>query len=244
VPINQNSQPDQAAMPAMSDLLRLHEAELANNQLLSRIQRYLLVAKARWLFLGLVACYGAVAGLVYAFSSFGWFLSPLQFYGLLLVLVIILSYNALYEFVPERMAELPQGDHLQVLLDFVAVSLLIYFSGGAASWFWPVYLLVTLEAAILLGSRLQVLLFGLFGGACYGIILGGQFVDILPFVNMPFVDPELHHHPLYLLLLWLWVSLLNSILALAGAYLMAVIRREHDRVQDAESRLHLPRPGQ
>jgi diguanylate cyclase (GGDEF)-like protein/PAS domain S-box-containing protein len=237
VPTSQNSHPEQATMPAMADLLRLREADLAHNQLLSRVQRYLLVAKARWLFLGLVACYGAVAGIVYAFSSFGWFLSPLQFYGLLLILAVILSYNALYEFAPERMARLPRGDHLQVLLDFVAVSLLIYFSGGAASWFWPVYLLVTLEAAILLGSRLQVLFFGLFGGACYGIILGGQFVDILPFVNMPFVDAELHHHPLYLLLLWLWVSLLNSILALAGAYLMAVIRREHDRVQDAENRL-------
>jgi diguanylate cyclase (GGDEF)-like protein/PAS domain S-box-containing protein len=221
----------------MADLVRLYGAESNHDPLLSRAQRYLLVAKARWLFLGLAACYGGVAGLFYSFSSVGWFLSPSQFYGMLLVLGAILGYNALYEFAPEKMADKPWGDYLQVQLDFLCVTLLVYFSGGAASWFWPVYLLVTFEAAILLGNRLQVFLFGLFGGACYGIVLVGQYVDVLPFINMPFVDPELHHHILYLFLLWCWVSLLNAILALAGAYLMAVIRREHDRVQDAETRL-------
>ncbi len=235
--MTQTNQPDQTPISALADLLRMHGVNATYDPLLSRAQRYLLVAKARWLFLGLAAIYGGMAGLAYAFSSFGWFLSPLQFYGLLLILAVILIYNTLYEFAPEKMASMPWGDHLQVLLDFLSVTMLVYFSGGAASWFWPVYLLVTLEAAILLSSRLQVFLFGLFGGACYGITLTGQFLDVLPFVNMPFVDPELHRHFLYLILLWCWVSLLNSILALAGSYLMTVIRREHDRVQDAESRL-------
>ncbi|MHB8709299.1 MAG: PAS domain S-box protein, partial [Desulfuromonadales bacterium] len=221
----------------MSDLVRMYGGGASQDPLLSRTQRYLMIAKARWLFLGVAACYGAAAGLFYSFSEVGWFLSPAQFYGMLLVLAGILGYNALYEFAPERMAAKPWGDHLQVQLDFLCVTLLVYFSGGAASWFWPVYLLVTFEAAILLGSRLQVVLFGLFGGACYGLVLAGQYVNVLPFVNMPFVDPDLHHHLLYLFLLWCWVSLLNTVLALAGAYLMAVIRREHDRMQDAETRL-------
>ena len=161
----------------------------------------------------------------------------MQFYGVLLIFAGILVYNAVYEFAPERMAAHPAGDTLQLLLDFLAVSLLVYFSGGAASWFWPVYLLVTLEAAILLDHRLKVVGFGLFGSACYGVILTGQCLDILPFLNMPFIDPELHHHGLYLVLLWCWVSLLNAILAVTGSYLMTVIRREHDRVQEAEGRL-------
>ncbi|MCM2265084.1 MAG: EAL domain-containing protein [Desulfuromonadales bacterium] len=235
MPISQQPLPNHQPTAAMADLVRQHGFE--TNQVLSRVQRYLLIAKARWLFLGLAACYGAVAGLFYSFSSVGWFLSPVQFYGMLLVLGCILAYNALYEFAAEQMAGKPWGDHLQIQLDFLCVSLLVYFSGGAASWFWPVYLLVTFEAAILLGSRLQVFLFGLFGGACYGIILAGQYVDVLPFINMPFVDPDLHHHLLYLFLLWCWVSLLNTILALGGAYLMGVVRNEHDRVQDAENRL-------
>ncbi len=221
----------------MTDFVRLYGAEASHDPLLSRAQRYLLVAKARWLFLGLAACYGVAAGLFYSFSSIGWFLTPAQFYGMLLVLGVILGYNACYEFAPERMAAKPWGDHLQVQLDFLCVTLLVYFSGGAASWFWPVYLLVTFEAAILLGNRLQVFLFGLFGAACYGIVLAGHYLDVLPYGNMPFIDPELHHHLMYLVLLWCWVCLLNCIMALAGAYLMAVIRREHDRVQEAEGRL-------
>ena len=47
MPINQNSLPDQPTMPAMSELLHLYGAEAANDRLLSRTQRYLLVAKAR-----------------------------------------------------------------------------------------------------------------------------------------------------------------------------------------------------
>jgi hypothetical protein len=43
-------------MPAMAGLLCLHDAELAHRQLLSRAQRYPLVAKAYWLFLGPVVC--------------------------------------------------------------------------------------------------------------------------------------------------------------------------------------------
>lgn len=235
--MNQLPLPEQISSPAMVDLVQLYGLDSNHDPLLSRVQRYLLVAKARWLFLGLAACYGATAGLFYSFSSIGWFLAPVQFYGMLLVLGLILGYNALYEFAPEKMAGKAWGDHLQVQLDFLCVSFLVYFSGGAASWFWPVYLLVTFEAAILLGSRLQVVLFGLFGGACYGIILIGMYAGVLPYVNMPFVDPELHQHLLYLFLLWCWVSLLNAILAMAAAYLMAVIRREHDRVQEAETRL-------
>jgi diguanylate cyclase (GGDEF)-like protein/PAS domain S-box-containing protein len=207
------------------------------NALLSRSRRYRLLTRARWLFLALATLYSATAALVYTFSTFGWFLSPLQFYGLLLVLVTILGYNTLYEFAPERMAAHPLGDHLQLLLDYLCVALLSYFTGGAASWFWAVTLLVTLEATILLDKRLQVLVSGLLGALCYGLVLGGQYFDLLPFFSMPFIDPELHHHGLYLLLLWCWVLLLNAIVAVAGAYLMAVLRREHGRVRVAETRL-------
>jgi hypothetical protein len=46
-----------------------------NAALLEGHERFLLVAKARWLFLGFVAIYGACAGVGYIFSDFGWFLS-------------------------------------------------------------------------------------------------------------------------------------------------------------------------
>lgn len=52
---------------------------------------FLLVSKARWLFLGFVAAYGVCAGIGYIFSDFGWFLSPSQLVGLILVVLFILT---------------------------------------------------------------------------------------------------------------------------------------------------------
>ena len=65
----------QTPLPAMTDLMRLYGDKAGQDPLLSRSRRYLLLAKARWFFLGLAAVYGGVAGLVYAFSPVGWFLS-------------------------------------------------------------------------------------------------------------------------------------------------------------------------
>ncbi len=129
-----------------------------NSALLEGHERFLLVAKARWLFLGFVAIYGACAGVGYIFSDFGWFLSTSQLVGLVVGVLLILTDNAIYYVYRKRLARLRYSCHLQVLLDYLCVTLLIHLSGGVASWFWPVYLLVTFEAAILIESRAQVAL--------------------------------------------------------------------------------------
>ena len=63
--------------------------------LLEGHERFLLVAKARWLFLGFVAVYGACAGVGYLFSDFGWFLTTPQLVGLMIGVLLILTYNAI-----------------------------------------------------------------------------------------------------------------------------------------------------
>jgi hypothetical protein len=113
--------------------------------LLEGHERFLLIAKARWLFVGFVAVYGACAGVGYILSDFGWFLSTSQFVGLVVGVLLILTYNAIYYVNHKQLARLRYSAHLQVLLDYLGVSLLIHLSGGVASWFWPVYLLVTFE---------------------------------------------------------------------------------------------------
>ena len=205
--------------------------------LLEGHERFLLVAKARWLFLGFVAIYGACAGVGYLFSDYGWFLTTSQLVGLVIGVLLILTYNAIYYVNHKRMAQLLYGSHLQVILDYLCVTLLIHLSGGAASWFWPVYLLVTFEAAILIESRAQVYLLGMFAGCCYFFVLVGEYLGILPYVNMPFIDPGLHHHGFFLTLMWFWVSLLNTISAVVSNYLMSVLRRGHAQVLATEERL-------
>ena len=208
-----------------------------NAALLEGHERFLLVAKARWLFLGFVAIYGACAGVGYIFSDFGWFLSTSQLVGLVVGVLLILTYNAIYYVYHKRLARLRYSGHLQVLLDYLCVTLLIHLSGGVASWFWPVYLLVTFEAAILIESRAQVYLLGMFAGCCYLFVLAGPYLNLIPYVNMPFIDSGLHHHAFFLVLMWFWVSLMNTIAAVVSNYLMNVLRRGHAQVQATEARL-------
>ncbi len=213
------------------------QRDKVKSTLLERHERFLLLAKARWFFLGLVAVYGVGAGAGYFYSDYGWFLTTSQMVGLLVGLLVILTYNAIYYFNHKRLAQQAWGSHLQVLLDYLCVTLLIHLSGGAASWFWPVYILVTFEAAILIENRSQVYLLGMFAGSCYGFVLVGEYLNVLPYVTMPFIDPGLHSHGFFLLLMWFWVCLLNTISAVVSNYLMTVLRRGHAQVKATEARL-------
>ena len=213
------------------------QSDKVKTTLLERHERFLLLAKARWFFLAFVAIYGAGAGVGYFFSDYGWFLTTSQLVGMLVGLLTILAYNTIYFFNHKRLANHAWGSHLQVVLDYMCVTLLIHLSGGAASWFWPVYILVTFEAAILIENRSQVYLLGMFAGSCYGFVLVGEYLNFLPYVTMPFIDPGLHSQGFFLALMWFWVSLLNTISAVVSNYLMTVLRRGHAQVQATEARL-------
>ncbi len=207
------------------------------SSLLQGQERFLLLSRARWFFLGFVAIYGAGARIGYGLSDYGWFLTPPQFVGMLIVLSILLAYNLVYQVKYERFAQMAFGGHLQVLLDSFCVSLLIYLSGGAASWLWAVYLLVAFEAAILVERRAHVFALGLFSSLCYGLVILGEYFDILTYVQMPFVDSALHHHALFLVLMWSWVTIMTSVFSLISSYLISMLRRGHEQVQATEERL-------
>ena len=199
--------------------------------------RNLLVAKARWLLLAAVVVYGLCAGGLYFFSPVGFFLTKGQLLTLILSASGIIAYNWLYHFRYDRLKTLRYADHLQILLDLLFVTLLIHFSGGAASWFWPVYLIVTLEAAVLLEKKEEVWGLGALGGLAYGGLLALEFQGILPSVRMPFVEPGVHGNALYLILMWFWVSILNSAMATIGPFLMGIVRRDYKALKKSEQRL-------
>ncbi len=229
---------ESSSHPRWADNLgKYMQSSKLNTPLLERRERFLLLAKARWFFLGFVAIYGVCAGIGYTFSDYGWFLTTSQLIGILIGLLIILAYNAVYYFKPDRMLQMVWGDHLQIILDYLCVTLLVHLSGGAASWFWPVYILVTFEAAILIESRAQVIALGVFAGVCYGLVLAGEYANVLTYVDMPFIDSGLHHHGFFLVLMWFWVILLNTISAVFSSYLMNVLRSGHAQVQATEARL-------
>ncbi len=196
-----------------------------------------LVAQTRWILLALLGLYGIYAAGIFSFSKFGFFLTQGQLVVLILSVAGVAAYNGLFQFQYARLAHLPLIDHIQIVLDLLFVTILIHYSGGAASWFWPVYLIVTIEAAFLLNRPKDVWMVGTVGGILYGLLLASHYSNALPVPSMPFVATSLHHDPLYFLLMWVWVAILNATVAIITAYLMTVIRKEHQAVRESEERL-------
>lgn len=202
-----------------------------------RHDRTALVARARWALLGILGLYGLFAGGLFSLSTYGFFLTRAQLGFLAASVAGMAACNLAF---PTRWAqERGRGllEPIQILMDLFIVTVLIHVSGGAGSWFWPAYIVVTIEAAFLLPNERGVWMAGAAGGAMYGLLLAGHYTRLLPAVEMPFTTDSLSGNALYLGLLWSWVAILNSAVAYITAYLMSVIRWEHRALKNREAQL-------
>lgn len=203
----------------------------------SRGERIRLVALVRWIFIAVLAAYSFLAGSTYLFSRYGFFLSRQQVLLLVGTITLVVIYNLFCHFKSRLLATYFYSRHVQILLDLLAVTVLLHCSGGATSWFWPVYIIVTLEAAYLLDVQRDVWLIGAAGGLAYCLLLAAEYGDIVQSVRMPFVDRALNHDHHYLFLIAVWVIITNAGTAIIANFLMSVIRRESDLVRENEERL-------
>ncbi|RII28557.1 MAG: hypothetical protein CXR31_01360 [Geobacter sp.] len=202
-----------------------HELEMLGE---SQI-RMQLVVKTRWMLLTLLTLYGMYAGGFMYFSGNAADLQLSQMLALGGAMVAVVAYNLFYHRYVQELSHFVLINHLQILLDILFVTILIHYSGGALSWFWAVYLVITLEASFLLERRGDVWFIGAVGGLIYGAVLTAEFYSIIPPICMPLIDPSLQHNFVYVMLRWFWVSLMNGTMAIISAYLMAIIRkREND----------------
>jgi len=202
----------------------------------SRAERIRLVAIVRWGLLAVLASYGALAGSSYLFSRYGFFITKEQITLLIITLAFVVLYNLASTFNSRALAEYRLSRHLLILLDLLSVTVLIHCSGGATSWFWPVYMIVTLEAAYLLDIQRDVWGIGGAGWLSYCLLLLAESMGIIPSVKMPFVDLALNHDSHYLFLMALWVVIMNAVTALIANSLMTVIRRETQLAREGEER--------
>lgn len=210
---------------------------LAMERLDDRCTRVLLVARTRWIMLAVLALYGVLAAASYSMSSLGFCFSLEQTSCLLLSVGAVVLYNVVLSRACSALRRFTCLLHVQVGLDLLCVTVLIHFTGGIVSWFWPVYLLVTLESAFLFDDRRDVWLIGTFGAALYGVLLMGEGFHVLNPIAMPFIDASLHHDVMFQILQWLWVAGMNAAVALIGAFLMDVLRRDHMRAKEGEEAL-------
>lgn len=200
--------------------------------------RVAVVARTRWIMLCVVAVYAIIAATSYSMSSIGFCFSPRQTFFLFLTFALVMLYNTGLSKACLFMQQFSSHIHIQIGLDLLFVTVLIHFTGGIISWFWPVYLLVTLEAAFLFEDKRDVWLIGTLGAVLYGSLLVAEGFGVLPPVTMPFIDSSLYHSSLLQLLQWLWVAGMNATVAFIGAFLMEIIRRNHQMVKESEEALH------
>ena len=202
-----------------------------------RCTRVLLVAKTRWIMLAVLALYGICAAASYSMSSIGFCFSLEQTLFLMLTVGAVIAYNAALGRSCAVLRKFAGLLHVQIGLDLLFVTVLIHFTGGIVSWFWPVYLLVTLEAVFLFENKRDVLLIGSVGALLYGALLVLEWTHVLNPVAMPFINASLYDEFLFQMLQWLWVAGMNATVAIIGAFLMDVLRRDHSLVKESEEAL-------
>lgn len=202
-----------------------------------RCVRAHIVSRTRWIMLAAVAFYALIAAASFSFSTIGFHFSTQQVTFLALTVISVVVYNFLFSSNCSSLSGIQYLIHLQVGLDLFFVTVLIHFTGGVFSWFWPVYLLVTLESAFLFEDKRDVWLIGTLGAALYGALLAAESVHLIPAVAMPFVDLSQHKVFLFQMLMWCWVAGMNATVAFIAAFLMETIRKDKIRVKESEEAL-------
>jgi diguanylate cyclase (GGDEF)-like protein/PAS domain S-box-containing protein len=195
------------------------------------------LVRARWVIVFILFLYAVYAGLFYSLSRFGFFLGELQVSFLLLCLCAVVTYNLAYQDPSSRLSRFRYADHLQVFLDQLLVTVLIHFSGGAVSWVWTLYLLVTMEAVYLLKRRSELWCSWGVGGLLYGVLLAGEHTGVIGKIAMPFVDSAATNDLGFLLLNWLWVVLLNFTVCTVGFRVASLSRGETRQLRESRQRL-------
>lgn len=199
--------------------------------------RVAIVARTRWIMLLAIMLYALFAALSYKLSTVGFCFSGHQTGFLVLSIASIVIYNTFLSSQYPNLKRFPYLIHLQIALDLFFVTVLIHFTGGVVSWFWPVYLLVTIESAFLFEDKRDVWLIGTLGATFYGVLLAVESVHLLPDVDMPFIDRSLHGKFLFQLLMWCWVAGMNATVAFVSAFMMDTIRSDNRRVKEGEDAL-------
>jgi len=201
-----------------------------------------LVIRLRWALLVVLVTYSAFGGLAYASRMQpGELASRMTIPAIALGFVVL--YNAFYQLNYRRLGNFAVWNQLQLALDAVVVTVLVYYSGSVNSWFWSMYSLFILEAAFILPKRRDA---WLLTGMCVGLLgalEGLELVGIVPHVSIPFAVNALHRDAVFVAVSFGWqVAVLAGTAAvstqLVGAQLAEMTGRQQLVVLDEATGLY------
>ena len=121
-----------------------------------------------------------------------------------IALGFVVLYNTFYQLNYKRLGNIAVWNNLQLTLDAIVVTVLVYYSGSVNSWFWMMYSLFILEAAFILPTKRGAWLLTGLCAALLGAMELFELLRILPHVDMPFAIGALHLDPVYVAVSYGW----------------------------------------
>jgi diguanylate cyclase (GGDEF)-like protein len=203
-------------------------------------ERIAQVIRARWIILGILAAYGVVPYFTFRHYSVDISaITTLQCVFPVIAWCVVAACNAFFLYSHQWFANIRPLNQIQLLLDLLFVTVVVHFSGGSVSWFWPMYLIVTLESSMVMERESDTFAFALGGSLAYGGLVTFEYYGIIPPVNMPFENLALQQNIHYGFIKWAWVGMTNLCAAAIGVYLMRTIHRREGELRKLVIKDHL-----
>jgi diguanylate cyclase (GGDEF)-like protein len=196
-------------------------------------ERVGLIVRARWIILGMLALYGLSILVFFQHSSADVArLTPLHGIVAIVAFAVVAAYNAWYQYSYAWLSKLRSLNAFQLLSDLILVTVVVHFSGGVVSWFWTMYLILTLEAALIMEKRSDTYAIAMAGALAYGGLLNFEFYGLIPPVPMPFENNALQQSYSYNMIKWTWVSITDFCIAFVGVFMMDTVRRREVQLRE------------
>jgi diguanylate cyclase (GGDEF)-like protein len=195
-------------------------------------ERVGLVIRARWIVLGILATYGIIPYIYFQHSSAD--ISEITSLHCVIPIIawcVVAVYNSFFHFSYKKFANIRPLNQIQLLLDLFFVTVVVHFSGGAVSWFWAMYMVLTLEASLIMEKGSDTFAIALGGILAYGGLLMFEYYGLIRSVKMPFENNLLQQTLSYEIIKWAWVSSTNLCLAFIGVFMMKTVRDREEHLR-------------
>lgn len=191
----------------------------------ANIRRVGLVVRVRWMLLFVLAFYSVVGGFLYTrHIEIAELVSLMQVPAVALGFVVL--YNTFYTLNYRRLGNIAVWNNLQLGLDALVVTVLIYFSGGVNSWFWTMYALFILEAAAILPRSRDAWLHAVLSCLLLGFVEWSEFAGILPHVVIPFTGSDFYQNLVFVAVRYLWQVTVLLGMATVSTLIVGTLRKE------------------
>ncbi|MGE5189546.1 MAG: GGDEF domain-containing protein [Gemmatimonadota bacterium] len=190
------------------------------------------VIRARWVILGLLAGYGVFVAVLFGHPSAD--VGAVSATHRIVAVAAILfgaAYNGWYHYSYRWFVRFRSLNQVQILFDIVVVTVVVHYSGGAVSWFWAMYAVLTLEAALLLDRKGDTYAMAVLGAFAYGGVLTFEYYRLIPPVPMPFENNALQQTFSYEMIKWAFVLVTNLCIAFVGDYMMESVKRRQEMLR-------------